>query len=778
VTVTDDQGASTTQPYTIIVNPALGVTPATVPQPAVNSAYSQQLTGTGGSGTGYTFAAAGLPPGLTISAAGLISGAPTTNSGSPYAVQVTATDDQGASTTQAYTIIVNPALGVTPATLPAATIHGVYTQQLGGVGGSGNGYTFTQVGLPPGLSLSSSGVLSGTPTTTIGSPYTVEVTVTDNQGASATQSFSFVVDHSTSAATIETSASPIPLGQSVTFTASVTSSGPASDVATGSVTFLDGDLVLGVVTLAAGSAALDISSLSPGPHQIKAVYGGDSVYQPSVSNIIQQSVLIVSTASMLVTPPTPYYGSPLTISLTVTPEQPYVPSGVVNFYNGETLLGTGTIDTSGTAHFSISDLPAGTYTFTGVYGGDDYFQGLTSQTNETIIAKNSSLAGQIVSSDPQVYYGQTVSFTATFEATSAGAPMTGTVSFYEGQAFLGTSNLVPYTPAAASAVPGQLTPLGFGPRVYGKAILPNLGLSVGGHVITAVYSGDSNYVGVSSETPVTIQVNPAGTRTDLEGNCMPDGAVCVTATVAVTTPGNPPIDGSVSFFDGDTLLGSAPVTGGAASLTTGVLSPGSHVIRAVYSSGGTSSPSAASIVINTNGPQVVGLSRFGYHWSPTTIVLTFNSALDPTSAQNLANYKITGPGRGQIRVLRATYDPATMTVTLFPAQRLNLHWTYTLVVKGEPPTGLKAASGIPLDGAGRNLPGTNFQTQITWRDLAVSRGKPAATFVNGQVQQATGRLQNYLKSILGTTRAVASRVLKPVAHVIPLQKRKIVRRGR
>ena len=54
---------------------------------------------------------------------------------------------------------------------------------------------------------------------------------------------------------------------------------------------------------------------------------------------------------------------------------------------------------------------------------------------------------------PQTFYGQSVTLTATFQSTADGsAPMTGTVTFYNGNTDLGTADLVPSgSTSAASA---------------------------------------------------------------------------------------------------------------------------------------------------------------------------------------------------------------------------------------------------------------------------------------------------------------------------------------
>ena len=75
------------------------------------------------------------------------------------------------------------AMTVTPAQLPHGTIGVAYSQQLSATGGRAP-HTFSVAGLPPGLSLSSTGLLSGTPTGA--GPFTMSVTVTESGGCTAT----------------------------------------------------------------------------------------------------------------------------------------------------------------------------------------------------------------------------------------------------------------------------------------------------------------------------------------------------------------------------------------------------------------------------------------------------------------------------------------------------------------------------------------------------------------------------------------------------------------
>jgi len=321
-----------------------------------------------------------------------------------------------------------------------------------------------------------------------------------------------------------------------------------------------------------------------------------------------------------------------------------------------------------------------------------------------------AILGNIVSSLAQSYYGEAVTLTATFSATPTGsAPMTGTVAFYDGNTYLGTEPLI-----AAGAADLR--------AVSGTSSLSTSSLSVGNHIITAVYSGDARYSAATVETPVSVEVVAAVTSTTLTASTTAQGTT-LAAKLVVTSPGNPPIVGTVSFYDGSTLLGTVPVSNGVAILNVGSLSPGSHSFRAVFSGGGTFSGSASSLVASTDGPQVTNVLRYGFHWQPTYLLINFNGPLDPTSAQNPSNYQILGPAGHRITVVSAIYDPATQTVTLVPAGRLNIHWKYRLTVNGTAPSGLTNPSGILLDGAGNGKPGSNYVTSITWRNLAGKASK-------------------------------------------------------
>ena len=194
VTATDANGCTGTQVYTIeIVCPVITLSPPTLPDGTTGIAYAQTITATGAVGA-TTFAVVGpgsLPPGLTLSPGGALTGTPT--AAGVYTFTVQATDSNGCIGTQVYTLtIICPTITVGPSTVPDATAGSPYSQALNATGGT-TPHTFAVTGgaLPSGLTLSTAGVISGTPTTN--GPFTFTVTATDANGCTGTVTITLTV---------------------------------------------------------------------------------------------------------------------------------------------------------------------------------------------------------------------------------------------------------------------------------------------------------------------------------------------------------------------------------------------------------------------------------------------------------------------------------------------------------------------------------------------------------------------------------------------------------
>ena len=86
---------------------------------------------------------------------------------------------------------------------------------------------------------------------------------------------------------VTASANPSVIGQSVTFTATVTASAHGSETPTGAITFSDRSTILGTVSLSSGVATLNIASLAVGSHAITASYEGDADFTASSGSLTQ-----------------------------------------------------------------------------------------------------------------------------------------------------------------------------------------------------------------------------------------------------------------------------------------------------------------------------------------------------------------------------------------------------------------------------------------------------------------------------------------------------------
>jgi len=183
------------------------------------------------SGQTLTFSATGLPAGLSISSGGVISGTPTA-AVLNKSVTVTATDTTGAAGSATFSWTVNAPGGNTvtvtnPGSQTSTTGSAVSLQIHATDSQSGQTLTYGASGLPAGLSINtSSGLISGTPTTS-GSK-SVTVTVSDTTGASGGATFSWTINVATNKVTVTS-----PGNQSSRVNRSLTLQIHATDSATG-----------------------------------------------------------------------------------------------------------------------------------------------------------------------------------------------------------------------------------------------------------------------------------------------------------------------------------------------------------------------------------------------------------------------------------------------------------------------------------------------------------------------------------------------------------------
>ena len=185
VQATDSAQVTATKALTLTVAGALTITTATLPNGTVGTSYAATTLAATGGTPPYSWSASGLPSGLSMSAAGVISGTPAAVGSFSVTVQVT--DAAKATATKSFSITVVGVLTITTATLSNGTVGTAYTATTVAAAGGTPPYTWSASGLPSGLSMSSAGVISGTPTAA--GSFSVTVKVTDSAQATATRAF-------------------------------------------------------------------------------------------------------------------------------------------------------------------------------------------------------------------------------------------------------------------------------------------------------------------------------------------------------------------------------------------------------------------------------------------------------------------------------------------------------------------------------------------------------------------------------------------------------------
>jgi hypothetical protein len=180
----------------IAASPAIVFSNGTLPSATVNSSYTASVSATGGSGTiTYSLTGTGtLPNGLNLASTGAITGTPTATGTSNFTVK--AADTYGDAASANFSITVNTsAPTITSTNLPSATVNTAYSYSFQASGGV-SPYTWALASnsgpLPSGVTLSSAGLLSGTATAAASYPFTVQVT--DSAGNSASAPYTLIVN--------------------------------------------------------------------------------------------------------------------------------------------------------------------------------------------------------------------------------------------------------------------------------------------------------------------------------------------------------------------------------------------------------------------------------------------------------------------------------------------------------------------------------------------------------------------------------------------------------
>jgi hypothetical protein len=304
-----------------------------------------------------------------------------------------------------------------------------------------------------------------------------------------------------------------------------------------------------------------------------------------------------STTTLSLAPTTVMYGQQTVMTAIVTPEGP---TGTVSFYEGNTLLGTVSLNGSETGVLPISSLPAGTHDITARYDGDPNAPASTSNTVQLTVTPLTAPGG-----------GPAITVTvndATRTSTEANPPFTYSAA---GQLVNGDTYAT-----AITGVPTYTTAAGTEPGTFAVTVA---GLTSANYSITFV-SGTLTVV--STGTTTTLVANPNSSQYG--------DPVTFTATTANGATG------TVSFYDGSILLGEGTVSGGVATLAVTTLNATTHNITAVYNGDLTYASSASGPVSFAVG------KKTGPDGGPALTVTVQDASREYGTANPQFNYVVTG----------------------------------------------------------------------------------------------------------------------------------------
>ena len=180
---------------------------------------------------------------------------------------------------------------------------------------------------------------------------------------------------------LASSPSPSLVNQTVTFTATITSTPP---VPNGQIaTFHNGPTDLGTGTTTNGVATLATSLPKPKTYFITATYSGDPYHKASSGTVKQLVTLYPSTTTLSSSPNSSTSGQAVTLSATVSSGATGGPTGTVTFKNGTNALGTKKLS-AGTAILTTTKLPVGTLTLAAYYNGDTQSGKSSGTTTQTV----------------------------------------------------------------------------------------------------------------------------------------------------------------------------------------------------------------------------------------------------------------------------------------------------------------------------------------------------------------------------------------------------------
>jgi uncharacterized protein YjdB len=388
---------------------------------------------------------------------------------------------------------------------------------------------------------------------------------------------------------IAPNSSSLTAGSGYTLTATVTPSS-GSTVPSGNVIFTIGTAMHTVALNSSGVATYaGTAPTASGSLSISAAYQGSTEFAVSTSNTLNESIVAIGTSTVLSIAPNGgslTAGSGYSLTATVTPASgSTVPTGNVIFTIGSATQ-TVALNSSGVASYAgTAPTATGGLSISAAYQGSTEFAVSTSNTlNESIVAIGTSTVLSIAPNGGSLTVGSGYTLTATVTPSSGSTVPTGNVIFTIGSA----------TQTVALNSSGVATYAGTAPTATGSLSF------------SAAYQGSTEFA-VSTSNTLNESIVAIGTTTALTASPNPvmlGSQVTLTATVTPASGTTSPT-GTVSFYNGTSLISAASVASGSASLMTSTLPAGSDSITATYGGSatfGSSTSNAVSLAVNAPNP--------------------------------------------------------------------------------------------------------------------------------------------------------------------------------
>ncbi len=359
---------------------------------------------------------------------------------------------------------------------------------------------------------------------------------------------------------------------------------------------------------------------------IVQIYQNAGVRNPTAPPVVSSTStqLSASSATVLV-------GANLTLAAIVSPA---AATGVVSFYDGSVLMGTGTLS-SGIAVFSTTALTQGTHSLSASYAGSGSFAKSVSSTATVTITGIPATTTLLTASATSVAAGSSVTFTAKVSPAAGGM-----VTLFDG---------------ANAVVTGALN--------SGVAILTSAPLTAGTHSFKAVYGGSTQATAsTSAALVVTATAAVKATTVMLSASSTTARLGTTIRFAARVSPAT--ATGTVTFMDGATILGTAGLGSGSATLSTGRLAAGTHSLTAVYGGSASyakSSSNGVTVTITSAAASTTTLLAASATSAQLGSSVIFTATVNPTAAGSVMFYDgAAALGTGTLNGGTATYRSSSL----------------------------------------------------------------------------------------------------------------------